>query len=428
MLSDRIKNYLKQQVGLYDQFSLQTRIYHTFCYLTIIGVTCIIPVKFILGLTGSAILATVLVVFLYLAFWLSRYKKQHRFSIVLTGIVINILFGLNYFFNGGIYGSDLLVIAFSYFAILTVTQSKDRNLWTVVNLCIFLLVVALDYFFPFLSAGSKIGRAYNFIDIGCTYFILILLMRVIIPYIINNYNYAKGAAETKADQLIRINDEKNKLISIISHDIRGPLSSIQTYLELLVDEEFSQEENDRIKDKLLQSTRQTLEMLNNVLVWSKDQMTTPQVLLREVQLAELLLGEQQLYRNIAEAKNIILDYSIEDVTVLADQHMLQLIVRNLLSNAIKFTSSGGRIVLLNYISGENCIVEVSDSGTGTPVELDDSIFQFSAHTTYGTNNEKGVGLGLVLCKEYIEKQNGRIWYKNHLVSGTSFYVQIPLAG
>nr|WP_262918272.1 HAMP domain-containing sensor histidine kinase [Mucilaginibacter straminoryzae] len=234
------------------------------------------------------------------------------------------------------------------------------------------------------------------------------------------------SAEIRAINLGQINEEKNKLISMISHDIRTPLSNVQTYLELMMDKDFNEAESEAIREGLLNSTRQTLEMLDNILLLSKNQLVGHSVAFDVINLHQLFESQRQLFQNIAEAKAITLEYLIEPLDVIGNSEMLHLVIRNLISNAVKFTSPGGHVVVSCYSNAGNCIIEVKDSGIGVPVELDDSIFELSAAPTYGTLNEKGAGLGLVLCKEYIEKQKGKIWYQNNPVSGTSFFIQIPL--
>jgi two-component system sensor histidine kinase/response regulator len=106
--------------------------------------------------------------------------------------------------------------------------------------------------------------------------------------------------------------------------------------------------------------------------------------------------------------------------------MLELVVRNLVGNAIKFTSPGGNISVHTRIEGVDCLIVVKDSGTGTPVNLSSDIFHLSGSSKTGTMNEKGVGLGLVLCKEYTEIQHGNLWFECDAISGTTFFLQLPL--
>jgi two-component system sensor histidine kinase/response regulator len=247
-------------------------------------------------------------------------------------------------------------------------------------------------------------------------------------YIIrSNYESERKSAEQKTAMMRLLNEEKNKLFSIISHDLRAPLGNIQSYLELLTEIDISEEERNKIQADLLQSTRNTLDLLNNVLSWSKSQMQGLKFKLTPLNVYELLSPQLLLFIGIAGSKNIRVEISIDPkLQVMANGDMLQLIVRNLVNNAIKFTARGGRIIISAQQRETCCQLMVKDSGKGSPVKLTTDIFYLNSGSNAGTANEKGVGLGLVLCKEFTEAQNGRIWFNCDSVSGSSFFVEVPL--
>ncbi|WDF53817.1 sensor histidine kinase [Mucilaginibacter sp. KACC 22063] len=410
-----------------DDSSLQVRIFHAYCCLSFLAILFIIPLKFYLELYTTVILASILEVTIVLGYYLSRFCRRADIGIPFTAIAVNVLFALNYFYNGGIASSEILLMSFSFFAIITVTPKAEHWAWTVISIIIFLVPIGLEYFQPYVIQDRYRSRNIYFLDTIATYIILIALMRVVIPYILRNYDFARNYAEQKAAALDTLNHEKSKLISIIAHDIRAPLSNIQNYLELIAEDDIDREEMMMVKSKLLQSTASTIDILNNLLNWSRSQMETREHVFERVDLNKIMLEEHQLYYNIASNKNITLDYIIaSSVYINGNKEMIKLIIRNLVNNAIKFTSPGGSILVIADTNESNCIIEVRDTGTGSPVYLDDRIFDFSVKATYGTNNEKGVGMGLVLCKEYAEAQKGKIWYATDKISGTSFYLQLPL--
>ena len=126
-------------------------------------------------------------------------------------------------------------------------------------------------------------------------------------------------------------------------------------------------------------------------------------------------------------KGILLDYQIpSSLIVLADVDMLQLVLRNLITNAVKFTSAGGNILIEAQLLPGECKITVTDNGKGIPEDKWDKIFSIKSEPALGTNNERGVGLGLVLCKEYIELQNGRIGFESTYGQGSVFFIYIPL--
>ena len=134
-----------------------------------------------------------------------------------------------------------------------------------------------------------------------------------------------------------------------------------------------------------------------------------------------------MQKSIAEEKNIVLTNAIDEgLRVVADTDMLELVIRNLVNNAIKFTPFDGEIKVSTSIQGQECWISVADNGVGIAKTDYLNIFSLSSQSTYGTNQEKGVGLGLVLCKEFVQIQQGRIWVESELGSGTVFYVSLPL--
>ena len=131
---------------------------------------------------------------------------------------------------------------------------------------------------------------------------------------------------------------------------------------------------------------------------------------------------------VAGRKNIKLTYAIDPtIEVIADEEMLRIVIRNLVNNAIKFTNSGGEIFIKAYKKGIRAEVLVQDNGIGIPMEKQGDIFTLKARSTFGTNSEKGIGLGLRMCKEFIDYQHGDIWFESIAGQGTGFYISLPIA-
>jgi two-component system sensor histidine kinase/response regulator len=215
-------------------------------------------------------------------------------------------------------------------------------------------------------------------------------------------------------------------MSIITHDLRTPLINVQNYLELLNEEGINTDERPVLEKALLRSTNNAVEMLTGLLHWSRSQMEGPNVKLQEVRLTEVLLRTLEIEKLHAARKNITLKYDLPaDLMVYADADMLQLVVRNLVSNAIKFTQTEGLITITARQEDDLCILMVRDNGQGISADKQKGLFSISTEPSYGTNNERGVGLGLVLCKEYIERQAGTISFESELGKGSVFIVSIP---
>ena len=175
------------------------------------------------------------------------------------------------------------------------------------------------------------------------------------------------------------------------------------------------------------STNSAMEMLSNLLHWSKSQMEGTNVNLLPVNLLTVLLGTLEMEKLHALKKEISLNYHIPpELKVMADIDMLQLVVRNLVSNAVKFTPQKGEINIDAQTEGNECKITVSDNGKGITADKQEKIFSIKSEAGYGTNNEKGVGLGLVLCKEFIERQGGRISFESTEGLGSRFFIFLPV--
>jgi signal transduction histidine kinase len=237
----------------------------------------------------------------------------------------------------------------------------------------------------------------------------------------------KKELEEKQEYLNDLNQTKNKLFSIVGHDLRGPIGAFQGLLRLFKEGEMTNEEFLNFVPKLKVDIDTISFTLNNLLSWGQTQMngatTKPSVTKLNSVVEEniALLSEQ------ADSKSIELINRIEpDCQIWADPNQIDIIIRNLLSNALKFTPNNGQIIIGAIQKLKNCEIYVKDNGLGMSEETMDRIFQKdSTHTTYGTNYEKGTGLGLSLCKEMVEKNQGDIWAHSALGKGSSFYFTIP---
>lgn len=233
-------------------------------------------------------------------------------------------------------------------------------------------------------------------------------------------------------QLQDSNNAKDKLFSIISHDLRGPIGSIMGLLEFFKDNYDSYDTNKRknIINTIFESTSRTFQMLENLLFWSRNQTNGLIFEPVEFDIVQIILEISQILKSQSEAKEITVKIPDSKINVFADSEMIKTVIRNLISNAIKFSKMGGEIsvtVSPKTNSKNEIVVAVMDYGIGINLEKQKNIFTLgSDNSSEGTCNEKGTGLGLVLCKELLEKHNGRIWVNSELDKGSTFYFAIPL--
>ncbi|WP_291960396.1 tetratricopeptide repeat-containing sensor histidine kinase [Maribacter sp.] len=269
-------------------------------------------------------------------------------------------------------------------------------------------------------------------------FIVILFIFAIITFLIHRNEQAqkklnqqlrhkKTALEEKQAYLNELNQTKNKLFSIIGHDLRGPIGAFQGLLKLFKEGEMTKEEFLNFVPKLKVDIDTISFTLNNLLSWGQTQMNGSITKHSVTNLDSIVEENIALLSEIAESKSISLVNRIEpNCQIWSDPNQIDIIIRNLLSNALKFTPNNGQIVIGAIQKIKTCEIYVKDNGMGMSEDIISKLFEKdSNHTTYGTNNEKGTGLGLSLCKEMVEKNNGKIWVHSAIGKGSSFYFTIP---
>ncbi|MGY4386387.1 two-component system sensor histidine kinase/response regulator [Pedobacter sp. UYP24] len=430
-----------QLIGDSSNFALESRIFHSISLCLIVLNCFYVPYNLYAGLYVGSASALIIALFFTHQYYYSRYhRRQH--SSTLFGLIGIFIFSINYFTNSGISGSTDLIWPAYLLLVFAISPYNQHLKWLLVYMICFLALHVIEYQFPFLVKHLFTAGQGQFIDRVTAFPIPVIAIYIIIKFIRRSYDIEKKAAEEKTlaveisnqqillqkAQLEQSNIEKNKLMSIISHDLRTPLMNIQNYLELLHEQEVDSDERPMLENELLKSTNNAADMLSNLLNWSKSQMEGSSVTLIELDLLPVLSSTLEMERNHAIRKDINLYYNIPSYfRVIADADMLQLVIRNLISNAIKFTDHGGMIdVDAETLDGE-CKITIRDNGKGISLNDQEKIFSMKAEPTFGTNNERGVGLGLVLCKEFIERQGGRIDFESKAGTGSSFFIFIPLA-
>ncbi len=226
----------------------------------------------------------------------------------------------------------------------------------------------------------------------------------------------------QSEQLIELNSIKNKLFSIISHDLRSPFAALSGALPLLESGDFTPEETSIILADIRRMTDNASDMLDNLLQWAKSQMNTIRILPTKLQLSELVTQNIELYDAIAKQKYIKLTNEIlPNQLAFADNNHVLLVLRNLIGNSLKFTNEGGSISISAKQEGKMIVISVKDTGIGMSEEVKTKLFSSEeVFTTQGTAGERGTGLGLMLCKEFVEKNNGKIWVETQQGIGTVF--------
>lgn len=232
------------------------------------------------------------------------------------------------------------------------------------------------------------------------------------------------------EKLKRIISNRDKMYSVIAHDLRSPMASIRMVLNLCVNvvtPDMVGEEIFGLLDKANRESEETHDLLDNLLKWTKSQTGRLEVAYQNLELDDIVPGVVDIFTMIAEMKNIKLQYipSEEHLKVRADNDMMKTVVRNFISNAIKFTPEGKGIEVYYKKSGEFAKISVRDHGVGIAPERIDTLFH-KGETTYGTGGEEGSGLGLQLCADFARKNGGDVMVESTLGEGSTFSFLVPL--
>jgi signal transduction histidine kinase len=236
----------------------------------------------------------------------------------------------------------------------------------------------------------------------------------------------KETLEQQAVQLLLNNRQKDKLFSIIAHDLRGPLNSLKGLMELQKEKRLSEEEINAIMNEFRRNIDQSAELVGNLLFWASSQLggikASPLVLPLQPLVQEILA----LFSHQAREKNVLLGEELDpEVRVVADKDMLQVVIRNLVSNAIKFCRPGDSVTVSYTHDGPDVEICIADTGIGLTKDALDKIRRKESFTSYGTAKEKGTGLGMLLCREFAEANRGRFRIESEGGKGCRCYCSLP---
>lgn len=269
----------------------------------------------------------------------------------------------------------------------------------------------------------------NWLIAAGIFIIIIILISIFLLYRANREKQRiNSELESQRNKLEELNKVKDKILAIIAHDLRSPLASMQGMIYLLREDELSKQEIDEMTSELQVSISQNISMIDNLLVWAREQMSGMAVTIEVLKAREVVEEVFDNYEYQAHHKGVELINDVAvDLKVRADRNLLKLILRNLVSNAIKFCEPDDRLTIATYQQDGKVVFKVKDTGIGIPQKKRDDLFSMNSGSRSGTNNEKGSGLGLHLCKEFVEKQDGEISVESEEGKGTTFIFSLPQA-
>ena len=242
---------------------------------------------------------------------------------------------------------------------------------------------------------------------------------------------AKRLILSKTEELQRTIAGRDKLYSVIAHDLRSPMGSIKMVLNMLILNLPSEKIGAEMYELLTmanQTTEDVFSLLDNLLKWTKSQIGKLNVVYQDVDLVEVTDGVIEIFSMVASLKKIrIHEMKPEKMMVNADIDMLKTVVRNLLSNAIKFSKENSEVLVKMEEVDGMAVVSVQDYGCGISEEGQKKLLHTDTHfSTFGTNNEEGSGLGLLLCKDFVVKNGGKLWFTSKEGEGSIFSFSIPV--
>jgi len=232
----------------------------------------------------------------------------------------------------------------------------------------------------------------------------------------------------RSEELEALNKVKDKFFSVIAHDLRSPMNALAGILDLTEKGAITHDELPRLMADLSKQFNHTRTLINNLLHWALLQMDNLKIAEEEVDLAELVDENFKLLGGLHTKTVHFINNVAAGHRARADRNMINLVLRNLIQNAIKFTEEGGRISVNLSSRDTHWRVSVRDNGVGIPPDVQKILFEkTSGYSTRGTANEKGTGLGLILCKDFVERNGGKIWFESEPGQGTTFYFTLRKA-
>jgi signal transduction histidine kinase len=229
--------------------------------------------------------------------------------------------------------------------------------------------------------------------------------------------------------LKEINLTKDRFFSLIAHDLKNPFNALMGFSELLYNNytDYTQEESKELIKIIYDSSQNLYKLLDNLLQWSRSQLGSIMYSPELFPLHNVVKEEVEMLKPLANKKNVKITLRIEEFMIVwADKNLVAVVVRNLVSNAIKFSSNDDKILIAATEHENHVEISISDTGVGINKEDQDKLFRLdTSFTSRGTADEKGTGLGLLLCKEFVEKNGGTIWVESNEQKGSTFKFTLP---
>lgn len=431
-LSTSFKRNINSLIGDPQHFSLENRIFNGVNLVTVVLLAIIIIINTALGLYDALIVLFCIISIHCILFYLSRYK--HKFRLAIIGLAFVGYGGMvaSFFNKSGVDGPAVFISFFISQLLIIVTAKRYHLFILLFSFCIVGILFFLQEHYSWLITYIYKDRKTRLIDYYFTFIMISIFSYLITRVLSDNYNIEKQKAELhtayiteKHNDLQKATMEKERLFSLVFHDLRNPLSSIQFYLEQYAGLDHNNEDDEEIRKELLQLTRSTSSMLETMLLWVREQVNATARCAKETDMQDVILNAITTELPFANKKNINLSYQIKErLTVIADPMIILLLLRVLINNAIKFSDKGEPVIITAEMRYTDCIVSVIDKGIGIKEEDQPKIFTTEMPSLCTEDKEKGFGIGLVLAKQFADRQGVRLGFKSKYGAGSTFYFSV----
>ena len=365
--------------------------------------------------------------------YLLRVKRAYKTSFYLASLTTYPILAINFINNDGINGPTFYVFLLVHLLILCIVESRHYLFWSGLNVVFFIGLYYIGLYQEDWIPLNYSTKNEIFIDHTLTYLACIIGVSILVVSLKRFYGIQKGRVKQKTMELIELNkslkqtsDKKDKIITIISHDLKNPLQSIIQTLELINSGDLSEEDIKYLRKELLKTTRSTYKMMENILEWSSFELKNESVRKKKILVKDLIQDTVEILKVIGKQKDITVQINYhKNPMINIETDRLLLIFRNLVQNAIKFTPIGGLVTIDINCKEELLTLSITDNGIGIPPDRLKNIFSQDIKSTYGTEQEKGTGMGLHLCFQSAQKLSGHLNVRSTEGVGSSFKLIIP---
>jgi signal transduction histidine kinase len=430
LIKKRIKEILGFIFAEKENYPLEHRL---FLSAMVVGILVSIfggTTNFILAPSPVAVIIPLLLAVLQLTiYYFVRFKKI--VTPFVTPITVAAILGIStiWVFNGGINGSNIMLAFIILILGILVVPEKIKKYIIILFIAANIFILLIQFYRPDLIINFP-SETERWIDNIITLIYSSYFIFIIIRFVHRNYTLERLKAEKSEIRLHQLNVDKDRFISILGHDLKNPFNNILGFSKILTDEieSLNKEEIKDIAKKINKSAQITNKLLEDILMWARTQQGVIPFNPQNLSFSDICKNVFDVLKLNADAKNItLINFTEDHIKVFADIDMLKTVLRNLVSNAIKFTNSGGKISVSGEQTNSSITILVSDNGIGIELDSLAKLFDISeVLTTKGTAKETGTGLGLLLCKEFVEKHGGKIWVESEVGKGSDFKFTLPI--